>query len=47
VLGILAGARVGPRLAIRLPTRALLAAFEIVLPVFAVLMVAKALGVGV
>jgi hypothetical protein len=46
-LGILAGARLGPRLAIHLPTRVLLIAFEAVLPVFAVLMILKALGVGV
>ena len=45
-LGILAGARYGPRLAIHLPTRVLLIAFEIVLPVFAVLMILKAVGVG-
>jgi uncharacterized membrane protein YfcA len=45
-LGILAGARFGPRLAIHLPTRVLLIAFEVVLPVFAVLMILKALGVG-
>jgi uncharacterized protein len=44
-LGILAGARFGPRLAIHLPTRVLLIAFEVVLPVFAVLMILKALGV--
>ncbi|HTX68402.1 MAG TPA: sulfite exporter TauE/SafE family protein [Thermoleophilia bacterium] len=44
-LGILAGARFGPRLAIHLPTRVLLVAFEIVLPVFAVLMILKALAV--
>jgi uncharacterized protein len=44
-LGILAGARLGPRLAIHLPTRVLLLAFEVVLPVFAVLMILKALGV--
>jgi uncharacterized protein len=44
-LGILAGARFGPRLAIHLPSRVLLIAFEIVLPVFAVLMILKALGV--
>jgi uncharacterized protein len=44
-LGILAGARLGPRLAIHLPARVLLIAFEIVLPAFAVLMILKALGV--
>jgi uncharacterized protein len=47
VLGILAGARYGPRLAIHLPARVLLVAFEVVLPAFAVLMILKALGVGV
>jgi uncharacterized protein len=46
-LGILAGARLGPRLAIRLPARALLISFEVVLPVFGVLMILKAVGVGV
>jgi uncharacterized protein len=46
-LGILAGARFGPRLAIHLPTRVLLIAFEVVLPLFAVLMILKSLGVGV
>jgi uncharacterized membrane protein YfcA len=46
-LGILAGARYGPRLAIHLPTRVLLIAFEIVLPAFAVLMILKAAGVAV
>lgn len=46
-LGILAGARLGPRLAIHLPARVLLIAFEIVLPAFAVLMILRALGVGV
>ena len=45
-LGILAGARLGPRLAIHLPARVLLIAFEVVLPVFAVLMILKAVGVG-
>jgi uncharacterized membrane protein YfcA len=46
-LGILVGARLGPRLTIHLPARVLLIAFEVVLPAFAVLMVLKALGVGV
>ncbi len=46
-LGILAGARLGPRLAIRLPSRVLIIVFEIVLAVFGVLMLLKALGVGV
>ena len=46
-LGILAGAWLGPRFAVRLPVRVLLIAFEVVLPVFAVLMILKALGVGV
>jgi uncharacterized membrane protein YfcA len=45
-LGILAGARLGPRLAIRLPSRILIIVFEIVLAVFGVLMLLKALGVG-
>jgi uncharacterized protein len=46
-LGILGGARLGPRLAIHLPARVLLVAFEVVLPVFGVLMILKAVGVGV
>jgi uncharacterized membrane protein YfcA len=46
-LGILAGARLGPRLAIHLPSRILIVVFEIVLAVFGVLMLLKALGVGV
>jgi len=46
-LGILAGARLGPRLAIRLRAEVLVRVFEIVLAVFGVLMLLKALGVGV
>jgi uncharacterized membrane protein YfcA len=46
-LGIIAGARIGPRIAIHLPARVLLLAFELVLPLFSVLMILKALGVGV
>jgi uncharacterized membrane protein YfcA len=46
-LGILVGARLGPRLTIHLPSRVLLIAFEVVLPAFALLMILKALGVGV
>jgi uncharacterized membrane protein YfcA len=45
-LGILAGARLGPRLAIHLPSRVLIIVFEVVLAVFGVLMLLKALGVG-
>jgi uncharacterized protein len=47
VLGILAGARLGPRLAIRLRAKVLTRVFEIVLAGFGVLMLLKALGVGV
>jgi uncharacterized protein len=43
-LGILAGARLGPRLAVRLPARVLSVTFQVVLGVFAVLMVLKAIG---
>ncbi len=46
-LGILAGARLGPRLAIRLRAGMLVLVFEIVLVVFGILMLLKALGVGV
>jgi uncharacterized membrane protein YfcA len=46
VLGILAGALVGPQLAIHLRTRVLVVVFEIVLVVFGVLMLLQALGVG-
>jgi uncharacterized membrane protein YfcA len=46
-LGILAGARLGPRVAIRLSARALVIVFELVLVVFGVLMLLRALGVGV
>jgi uncharacterized membrane protein YfcA len=44
-LGILAGARLGPRIAVRLSSGALAAVFEIVLMTFAVLMVLQAVGV--
>ncbi len=44
-LGILIGARFGPRLAVRLPARALSVVFQAVLAIFAVLMIAKAAGV--
>jgi uncharacterized protein len=43
-LGVLLGARFGPRLAVRLPAQALSLVFQVVLAVFAVLMVAKAAG---
>jgi hypothetical protein len=46
VLGILAGAYFGPHLAIRLRARVLVVIFEIVLVVFGVLMLLKAMGVG-
>ena len=46
-LGILVGARIGPRFAIHLPARVLVLVFEVVLVVFGVLMLLKALGVGV
>lgn len=46
-LGILAGARLGPRIAIRLSARLLVVVFEVVLSVFGVLMLLRALGVGV
>ncbi len=46
-LGILAGARLGPRLAMRLQARTLVIVFQVVLLVFAVTMALKALGVGV
>jgi uncharacterized protein len=45
-LGILAGARLGPRLAVRLPARVLGVVFQVVLLTFAVLMLADALGAG-
>lgn len=45
-LGILVGARIGPRFAIHLPARVLVRIFEVVLVVFGVLMLLKALGVG-
>ena len=45
VLGILVGALVGPRLAIRLRTRILVILFEAVLAVFGVLMLLQATGV--
>ncbi len=43
-LGIIVGARLGPRIADRLSSRALARIFEIVLAVFAVLMVLQARG---
>jgi uncharacterized membrane protein YfcA len=46
-LGILVGARLGPRLAIHLPAKVLVTVFEVVLGVFGVLMLLRALGVGV
>jgi uncharacterized membrane protein YfcA len=46
-LGILAGARLGPRFAIRLSAKVLVVIFEVVLAVFGVLMLLRALGVGV
>ena len=46
-LGILVGARIGPRFAIHLPARVLVLIFEVVLVVFGALMLLKALGVGV
>jgi hypothetical protein len=46
-LGILAGARLGPRLAIRLSAGVLVVVFEVVLVIFGVLMLLRALGVGV
>ncbi len=46
VLGILAGASFGPQLAIRLKAAVLVVVFESVLVVFGILMLLKALGVG-
>ena len=46
-LGILVGARLGPRLAIHLPARVLVVVFEVVLIVFGVLMLLRALQVGI
>jgi hypothetical protein len=43
-LGILAGARLGPRFAVRLSTRTLGIIFQVVLLVFAVMMILAALG---
>jgi uncharacterized protein len=43
-LGILAGARLGPRLAMRLPVGVLNVTFQVVLAVFAVLMIVQAAG---
>lgn len=43
-LGILAGARLGPRVAVRLSTRTLGIIFQVVLLVFAVMMILAALG---
>jgi len=45
-LGILAGARLGPRLAVRLSARALGIIFQVVLTVFAVMMLLGGLGLG-
>ena len=45
VLGILVGARLGPRLAVRLRAAALAVVFEVVLSVFGVLMLLRAVGV--
>ena len=45
-LGILAGARLGPRFAMRLSARALGIIFQVVLVVFAVLMLLEGLGLG-
>src|SRR5665811_84170 len=45
-LGILAGARLGPRLAVRLSARALGIIFQVVLLVFALLMMLRGLGLG-
>ncbi|MFA4964274.1 MAG: sulfite exporter TauE/SafE family protein [Thermoleophilia bacterium] len=45
-LGILAGARLGPRFAVRLPARLLRRVFQAVLVVFAVFMTLAAAGVG-
>ena len=44
-LGILAGARLGPRLVVRLSARALAVVFQVVLAVFGVLMLLQAFGV--
>ena len=46
-LGILAGARLGPRLATRMSARALSVTFQVVLAVFGLLMLLKAVGVPV
>ena len=45
-LGILAGARLGPRLAVHLSARALAINFQIILLVFAAAMLLRALGVA-
>ena len=45
-LGILAGARLGPRLAVRLSARALGIIFQVVLAVFALMMLLRGLGFG-
>lgn len=47
VLGILIGARYGPRLAMRMPARALSLALQAVLALFAVVMILQAAGVSV
>jgi uncharacterized membrane protein YfcA len=46
-LGILAGARLGPRVAMRLKAHTLVVVFQVVLVVFAVAMALEAAGVGV
>ena len=46
-LGILAGARLGPRLATRMSARALSVTFQVVLSIFGLLMLLKAVGVPV
>jgi hypothetical protein len=46
VLGILVGARFGPALSVRLSTRSLGITFQVVLGLFAVLMIVRAFGVG-
>ena len=44
-LGILVGARFGPRLAVYLPARVLVVIFEVVLCIFGVLMLVQGVGV--
>jgi hypothetical protein len=45
-LGILAGARLGPRFAVRLSARALGIIFQVVLAAFALMMLLRGLGFG-